>query len=225
MAVSRSRAESHAHRMRDTKRFGCHICAASAQVCETLDRRAGMQESHMWEPPPPPEGDEAAGEADGDSDPQAGAAWEELPAEQRLGEVLEHLRRRHAYCLFCGCQVPHALLSMLLPCSARAACRSPCTHRPATPHHVPVRSIETRTTWQRLALENGKMITDRYQGFVTATCDHVALLHYSIAGKYISSLQPWTATHVVCHAHVGMVPPTTQLAHRYNAGHKGDVPV
>ena len=76
----------------------------------------------MREPPPPPEGEEAAGDADGDSKPQAGAAWEELPAEQRLGEVLEHLRRRHAYCLFCGCQVGQAPCSMLLPCSACVVC-------------------------------------------------------------------------------------------------------
>jgi hypothetical protein len=83
----------------------------------------------MWEPPPPPDGEEAAGEADGDSEAQAGTAWEELPAEQRLGEVLEHLRRRHAYCLFCGCQVAQALFPMLLPCSA-------CVVRTSQPMHA-----------------------------------------------------------------------------------------
>ena len=75
------------------------------QVCETLDQRAGITESHMWPRPPLPEGDSLAdADAEGTKAEDA-CGWEALPAEQRLGEVLDHLRQRHFYCLFCGCQV------------------------------------------------------------------------------------------------------------------------
>jgi Domain of unknown function (DUF4187) len=57
-------------------------------------------ESELWPPPP---------EAGDDSEPVAlsaeAEAWEARPAAERLADVLAHLRRRHCYCLFCGCQV------------------------------------------------------------------------------------------------------------------------
>ena len=86
----------------------------SVQVCETLDQRAGIIESHMWPLPPVPEGDSSAdANAEGTAAEDA-CGWEALPAEQRLGEVLDHLRHRHFYCLYCGCQV--ALPVSLLCC-------------------------------------------------------------------------------------------------------------
>ncbi|KAK9838262.1 hypothetical protein WJX81_000993 [Elliptochloris bilobata] len=73
-------------------------------VCETLDQRDGIAESQMWPLPPPPQGDDVAGADAADAAADCASVWEDLPAEQRLSEVLDHLRQRHHYCFFCGCQ-------------------------------------------------------------------------------------------------------------------------
>lgn len=86
------------------------------QVCETLDRRKGLESSEMWPPPPvAPDADAPAG-----NDVQTGNTdavdcgnvaqddampWEEWPVQAKLAMVLDHLRQSYHYCIFCGCQV------------------------------------------------------------------------------------------------------------------------
>ena len=75
------------------------------QTCEDLDRRAGMTESVLWPVEPEPEQEEGVGdEAEIPLDPDA-AAFQELPAADRLLQTLLHLRQTYHYCLFCGHQV------------------------------------------------------------------------------------------------------------------------
>lgn len=83
------------------------------QVCETLDRRSGLESTEMWPqaPVPPPQADTSqAGEGqggvsdDGDTAPRE-ASWEDWPVQAKLAMVLDHLRQTHHYCIFCGCQV------------------------------------------------------------------------------------------------------------------------
>ncbi|CAK0782678.1 hypothetical protein CVIRNUC_005873 [Coccomyxa viridis] len=86
------------------------------KVCETLDRRRGMTENHMWlvEPPLVEGGD------DEEPDEDAAAApvnpWAELPIAEQLQDVLDRLRSEHSYCIFCGCQyADSAELTALCP--------------------------------------------------------------------------------------------------------------
>lgn len=87
------------------------------QVSETLDQRAGITESHMWPLPPPPEGDSSADASAEGAEANDASGWEALPAEQRLGEVIDHLRHRHLYCFFCGCQVAHPVSLLAAFCA------------------------------------------------------------------------------------------------------------
>jgi hypothetical protein len=78
------------------------ICPSfCVQVCETLDRRKGITENVMWLPEPASR--DAEGQEEDDNEPAEGS-WESLPAAQKLEDVLDCLRSRHLYCLFCGCQ-------------------------------------------------------------------------------------------------------------------------
>ena len=66
-----------------------------------------MDRHHLWQPLPAPDPEPltaleaAAVDADGEADVHP---WELLPPQQRLADVLDYLRGRHSYCLFCGCQ-------------------------------------------------------------------------------------------------------------------------
>ena len=79
------------------------------QVLETLDRRKGMVESHVWlaEPSLQEVDDAADGTEEAEAEAEAGPVnpWTELPLAQRLSDVLQRLRTEHSYCIFCGCQV------------------------------------------------------------------------------------------------------------------------
>lgn len=83
--------------------------SGSLQSIETLDERAGEQRHHLWpplpilEPPEPLTTLEAAAAAEAVAEAEV-HPWELLPPPQRLAEVVQYLRARHAYCLFCGCQ-------------------------------------------------------------------------------------------------------------------------
>jgi hypothetical protein len=87
------------------------------QVCETLDRRKGMADSVMWPPPPPEPADEE--QAAEEEAAQELHPWEDRPAAQKLGDVLQWLRSEHCYCVYCGCQV------------------RTCTHNGSHAHHCP----------------------------------------------------------------------------------------
>jgi len=83
------------------------------QVCETLDRRKGLESSEMWPQPPA-----AAVESDTIQENEAQdsstsaveevaqePSWEDWPVQAQLALVLDYLRQTHHYCIFCGSQV------------------------------------------------------------------------------------------------------------------------
>ena len=81
------------------------------QVCETLDRRTGLESTEMWpQAPAAPCQLDTSGEGQegvlggGDKAPLE-ASWEDWPVQAKLAMVLDHLRQTHHYCIFCGCQV------------------------------------------------------------------------------------------------------------------------
>lgn len=89
------------------------------QVCETLDRRKGVESSEMWPPAPiipdaddPPEGSDAQSssiDAEVNEEPsQDLSAWEDWPVQAKLAMVLDYLRQSYQYCIFCGCQYTDA---------------------------------------------------------------------------------------------------------------------
>lgn len=85
------------------------------QVCETLDRRKGLESSEMWpqQLPAPgtesPRGDERGNiDTDADEEVQQEASWEDWPVQAKLAMVLDHLRQNYHYCIFCGCQYSDA---------------------------------------------------------------------------------------------------------------------
>lgn len=88
------------------------------QVCETLDRRKGLESSEMWpqQLPAPgtesPRGDERGNiDTDADEEVQQEASWEDWPVQAKLAMVLDHLRQNYHYCIFCGCQVSIACMA------------------------------------------------------------------------------------------------------------------
>ena len=89
-----------------------HASKSGMQVCETLDQRAGISESCMW-PLLPPAEEDAAAEASAEGGEAEGGGWEDLPVEEQLSSVLDHVRERHFYCFFCGCQVRTIALARL----------------------------------------------------------------------------------------------------------------
>ena len=75
------------------------------QVVETLDERIAIPRQHLWLPElllTSVGSDGDADQAEEEPDPDA---WESLPTERKLADVLGYLRNSHHYCLFCGCQV------------------------------------------------------------------------------------------------------------------------
>ena len=80
-------------------------------MCETLDRREGLQSSELWpkapiaaaDPTQPAAEEPGAEQEDGTAD--AEPSWEDWPVQAKLAFVLYHLRQSYCYCLFCGCQV------------------------------------------------------------------------------------------------------------------------
>ena len=86
---------------------------ACCQVCETLDRRQGIEASEMWPVPPavpdagaPAGSDPDTADAQQDGNAQQSAdTWEDQPVHAKLAAVLDHLRQTYHYCLYCGCQV------------------------------------------------------------------------------------------------------------------------
>jgi len=71
----------------------------------------------------------------------------------------------------------------------RSCCLPQCTsgtHRNILLHHVPMRSIETKMTWQRRVLENGKTTIESHHGFETANVAVQHCLEYSNGRKAIS---------------------------------------
>lgn len=91
-------------------RLHSDACCSSQQTIETLDERGGISRHHMWPPPPPAPAEPEAAEDDGQTVEQPPHPWELLPAQQRLVDVLQYLRDRHVYCLFCGAQVRDFIL-------------------------------------------------------------------------------------------------------------------
>lgn len=85
------------------------------EICETLDRRKGVESSEMWPPPPvAPDAEAAAGNdvqtgntdaADCEDVAQDAVPWEDWPVQAKLAMVLDYLRQSYHYCIFCGCQV------------------------------------------------------------------------------------------------------------------------
>lgn len=85
------------------------LASAAPQTIETLDERGGVERHQLWPlllPPPAAAAEDAEAAASGDVEVEL-PPWEVLPAQQRLADVLEYLRERHLYCLFCGCQVTY----------------------------------------------------------------------------------------------------------------------
>ncbi|KAL3141086.1 G patch domain-containing protein 11 [Trebouxia sp. C0009 RCD-2024] len=89
------------------------------QVCETLDRRKGVESSEMWPPAtvvpdadvPPVSSDVHTGSADAEDNEEASQdslAWEDWPVQAKLAMVLDYLRQSYHYCIFCGCQYTDA---------------------------------------------------------------------------------------------------------------------
>eukprot|EP00887_Chlorella_sp_A99_P007076 scaffold2.g7076.t1 len=88
------------------------------RACEALDTAAGVAASHMWGGEAASDAGAAAGAGTGGAGFPGGEgggeeggelqaareAWEAQPPAERLGELLGYLRRRYAYCLFCGCR-------------------------------------------------------------------------------------------------------------------------
>ena len=91
----------------------CQCCVL--EVCETLDRRKGVDSSEMWPPPPVvPDADAVAGSAaqtgntdvlDDEDTAQHAVSWEDWPVQAKLAMLLDYLRQNYHYCIFCGCQV------------------------------------------------------------------------------------------------------------------------
>ncbi len=82
------------------------------QVCETLDRRKGLESSEMWPQPPAaiesdtPQEDEAQDSSMSAVEEVAQEpSWEDWPVQAKLALVLDYLRQMHHYCIFCGSQV------------------------------------------------------------------------------------------------------------------------
>ena len=78
-------------------------------MLQTLDERAGTPRHDMWLPEPKPaaaEGDTEAEPAEEEEEEEEDPdAWESQPVQTKLAAVLESLRERHLYCLFCAHQV------------------------------------------------------------------------------------------------------------------------
>ena len=75
------------------------------QVVETLDERIAIPRQHMWLPELLLTSGGSDGEAEQAEEEPDPDAWESLPTERKLADVLGYLRNSHHYCLFCGCQV------------------------------------------------------------------------------------------------------------------------
>lgn len=68
----------------------------------------------MWPPEPSKPANVEEEEPEPEEEPDEDS-WESLPAAEKLQDVLDCLRTRHAYCLFCGCEVsPYARLLKLV---------------------------------------------------------------------------------------------------------------
>ncbi|DBB01251.1 TPA: hypothetical protein ACH3X1_001120 [Trebouxia sp. C0004] len=82
------------------------------QVCETLDRRKGLESSEMWPPSPVAavesdtlQENEALDSSSAVKEVAQEPSWEDWPVQAKLALVLDYLRQTHHYCIFCGCQV------------------------------------------------------------------------------------------------------------------------
>lgn len=111
------------------------ICVV--KVCETLDRRHGLESSELWPAVPvtaadmpDPSAQQQPEEQDVETSSVAlEASWEDWPVQAKLAHVLDHLRQSYCYCLYCGCQVSLWLcicrVCRILTALAQAACASP----------------------------------------------------------------------------------------------------
>lgn len=83
------------------------------QVCETLDRRKGVESSEMWPQPPAAAVESDAIQENEAQDSSTSAveevaqepSWEDWPVQAKLALVLDYLRQMYHYCIFCGSQV------------------------------------------------------------------------------------------------------------------------
>jgi hypothetical protein len=94
------------HQSRAAEQFAARRAAGlllqAQQACETLDEAAGVARNKLWrdaaaseKPATLPEGAEVESEAEAD-------AWRDLPAAAKLADVVQYLRKRYCYCLYCG---------------------------------------------------------------------------------------------------------------------------
>ncbi|DBA96331.1 hypothetical protein WJX82_007548 [Trebouxia sp. C0006] len=93
------------------RRAEAHLLQAR-QVCETLDRRKGVESSEMWPQPPAAAVESDAIQENEAQDSSTSAveevaqepSWEDWPVQAKLALVLDYLRQTYHYCIFCGSQ-------------------------------------------------------------------------------------------------------------------------
>ncbi len=64
-----------------------------------------MTESLLWLAEPSSQEPDEAAEATEEAEAGPANSWAELPVAERLSDVLQRLRTKYFYCIFCGCQV------------------------------------------------------------------------------------------------------------------------
>lgn len=131
--------------------LSCTCCVL--KVCETLDRRQGLESSELWlavpvaaADMPDPSAQQQAEEQDVETSSGAlEASWEDWPVQAKLAHVLNHLRQSYCYCLYCGCQVSlwicirqYVWVCRMLTALAQAACASPAGLQKALKTNLPL---------------------------------------------------------------------------------------